>query len=150
MNHGERDDRDIPAISPLKETYDQEHLLSPNTTFPSRLPRLVILVLMQSKRHQGSSAVLCLSPTPSGGFVSGGADGEVRLWDESFNVKELPVTIPKVKYRPHEHGSISSASKTSREKLRPQPPGKTSIPSFCWQYLSLILFCTASCHDSIP
>ncbi|CAM9415834.1 unnamed protein product, partial [Ectocarpus fasciculatus] len=41
----------------------------------------------------GASAVLCLSPTYSGGFVSGGADGNVCVWDNQLNVKGSIITI---------------------------------------------------------
>lgn len=41
----------------------------------------------------GSSAVLCMSPTHSGGFVSGGADGMVRVWDETITAKGASINI---------------------------------------------------------
>lgn len=43
-----------------------------------------------------ASAVLCLSPTYSGGFASGGADGIVRVWDENLDAKGASITISKV------------------------------------------------------
>lgn len=44
----------------------------------------------------GASAVLCLSPTYSGGFASGGADGIVRVWDESLDAKGAAINISEV------------------------------------------------------
>ncbi|CAM9609602.1 unnamed protein product [Scytosiphon promiscuus] len=41
----------------------------------------------------GALAVLCLSPTHSGGFVSGGADGHVRVWNANLNAKGAPISI---------------------------------------------------------
>ncbi len=44
----------------------------------------------------GASAVLCLSPTYSGGFVSGGCDGKVGVWDKNLNAKGAPISITQV------------------------------------------------------
>ncbi|CAB1111885.1 unnamed protein product [Ectocarpus sp. CCAP 1310/34] len=46
----------------------------------------------------GATAVLCLSPTYSGGFVSGGADGNVCVWDNQLNVKGSIITIRQVHF----------------------------------------------------
>lgn len=42
--------------------------------------------------------MLCLSPTYSGGFVSGGADGNVCVWDSQLNVKGSIITIRQVHF----------------------------------------------------
>lgn len=42
--------------------------------------------------------MLCLSPTYSGGFVSGGADGNVGVWDNQLNVKGSIITIRQVHF----------------------------------------------------
>lgn len=34
-----------------------------------------------------------MSPTYSGGFVSGGADGIVRVWDENLGAKGVPINV---------------------------------------------------------
>ena len=43
--------------------------------------------------------MLCMSPTHSGGFVSGGADGVVRVWDENIAAKGASFDIGQASAR---------------------------------------------------
>lgn len=85
----------------------------------SEHPTLFVLV-------SGASAVLCMSPTHSGGFVSGGADGVVRVWDENLAAKGATINI------------VSQASILDRECLSQGGGGlDTIIFQFQFDDLSL-------------